>query len=142
MTQAATPPKMFWFLSGAALLWNLLGVMAFVMQVTMSETAMAALPAAEREIFENFPLWALAAFAVAVFAGALGSLLLLLRKGLAVPVFGLSLAGIIVQQIHGYFVADGLQFGAARMILPLMTLLIAGALIWYANHARSNGWIQ
>ena len=66
-----------WFMVVAVLLlvWNLLGVMAYIMQVTMSPETLAALPDAQRQLYENTPAWATAAFAIAVSGGALGCLL-------------------------------------------------------------------
>ncbi len=51
------------------------------------------------------------AFAVGVFGGALGCLLLLARRAIAVPVFALSLAGYLALYagdiLHGVFAAMG-----------------------------------
>ena len=50
MSNNAPQPRPKWFTPIAWLLfvWNLLGLMAFVMQVTMSPEQLAALPEAER----------------------------------------------------------------------------------------------
>jgi hypothetical protein len=137
------PPRSFWLISIVALLWNLLGVMAYLMQVTISEEALAAMPEAERMLYENIPAWAMAAFAIAVFAGALGSLLLLLRKGVAVPVFVLSLAAIVVQMFHNLFIADTVEvMGTPAVAFPLIVIVIAVFLAWYSQTARRKGWLR
>ena len=51
--QSTKPPKSFWILSGVALVWNLMGVMAYVVQSLMPDEAIAALPVAERALYEN-----------------------------------------------------------------------------------------
>ncbi len=138
----ATPPRGFWIVSGLFLLWNLLGVMAYLLQVTMSEEAMAALPEAQRNLHLGTPAWAIGAYAVAVFAGTLGCVFLLLRKSWAVPVLILSLAGVIVQMVHAFFLTPALEvLGAGSLVMPF--LITAGAifLIWYALKARGKGWI-
>ena len=73
-----TAPKWFMVVAAVLLVWNLLGVMAYVMQVTMSPETLAALPQEQRQLYESTPAWATAAFAVAVNFGALGCVLLLL----------------------------------------------------------------
>ena len=74
------PPRSFYIIGIAALIWNLIGVMAYVMQVTMSDAAMAALPAEQQAFIQNSPVWVTAAYAIAVNAGALGCVLLLVRQ--------------------------------------------------------------
>ena len=82
---------MFYLISGAAFLWDLLGVSVYVQTVTISPDALAALPDAQRALYENMPTWATSAFAIATSGGALGTLLLLLRKAIALPVLIVSL---------------------------------------------------
>ena len=136
-------PRSFWIISGVALAWNLTGVAAYIAQVTMTEDALMALPEAERMLFENMPAWATGAFAVAVFGGALGSLLLLLRKSWAVPVFIASLAGIVVQLYHSFFIARSIEvYGPGGLIMPAMVLVIGVFLVWYSRSATAKAWIS
>ena len=136
-------PTSFYIISGAALVWNLLGVMAYVMQVTMTQEAMTALPEAERMLLENAPVWATSAFAIAVNGGALGCLLLLLRQTWAFPVLVASLVGVLLQMYHSFFIADSIEvYGPGGMIMPAMILVIAIFLVWYSKGAKEKGWIN
>ncbi len=136
-------PIWFWVIAGVALVWNALGVMAFVMQVTMSPEALAALPEAERALYETFPAWALVAFAAAVFGGAIGSLLLILRKALAYPVLILSLAGIVIQMIYNFFIAETMDvYGPGSTIMPIMVLAIGVFLVWFSKSSKQKGWLH
>ena len=109
----------------------------------MSDEAIAALPEAERALYETVPIWATAAFAVAVFGGALGSLLLLLRRKLAEPVLIASLAGIVVQFVHSFFIAKSMAvYGPGSIIMPVMVILIGVALVWFAQKAGKAGWLR
>jgi len=76
-------PTWFNVVAAVMLVWNLLGVMAYIAQVTMTPETLAALPEAERQLYASTPVWATAAYAIAVNGGALGCLLLLLKKNLA-----------------------------------------------------------
>ncbi len=79
------PPRWFWMVSGVGLVWNLLGVAAFLGQMTMD---LSSLPAAEWAFYESTPVWATVAFAVAVSGGVLGCGALLLRRRLTYAFFG------------------------------------------------------
>lgn len=134
-------PIWFWIVVGGLLVWNLIGVMAYITQVTMSPEALAALPDAQRQIDENTPEWAIAAFAIAVNGGALGCLLLLLRKNLAGLFLWLSLAGVLVQMYHSFFTNRLFEvFGAGGMLLPFMVVVIAIYLVTLASRAKTNRW--
>lgn len=136
-------PASFWVISVSALIWNLLGMMAYVMQVTMDEAALGAMPAAERAVYESMPAWAVSAFAIAVTAGVLACLVLLLRKAWAIPLFILSLAAVIVQDIGSLFVAGALQgMGLTSVIMPIVVLAIGIYLVIYSRSARDKGWIR
>jgi len=80
MTTTTKPATWFWIVSVLALLWNAMGDMAYIAQVTMSADALQALPEKERALYESLPTWATAAFAIAVWGSTLGCILLLLRK--------------------------------------------------------------
>ncbi len=136
-------PKSFYWIAGVALIWNLLGVGAYVSQVTMSPDALNALPEAERALYENVPAWATAAFAIAVNGGALGCLLLLLKKAIATPVLIASLAGVIVQMYHSFFIANSIEvYGPGGMVMPISIVIIGVYLVWFSMNAKNKGWIS
>jgi hypothetical protein len=136
------PTSTFWIISGVALVWNLIGLMFYYLNVTMTPEAMATLTAAQQEFFSTTPTWATSAYAIAVTTGVFGSLFLLLRKAWAVPLFAVSLAGIVVQQFHAFFLANGLEvWGTGGIYLPAAVLIIGIALLWYSRGVRAKGWI-
>ena len=134
-------PTWFMVVSGVLLVWNLLGVMAYIAQVTMTPEALAALPDVQRQLYETTPEWATAAFAVAVNGGALGCLLLLLKRNLAAIFLQLSLVGVIVQMYHSFFMTNSYEvFGPGEMVMPVMVLLIAIYLVTLAAKAKARRW--
>ena len=136
-------PTWFWIVAVAALLWNLLGVMAFVGQVTLTPEALAKMEPGERALYENVPIWATIAFALAVFGGALGCVLLLLRKGLASTVFLISLIGIVVQMGYNFLLSGSLAvYGPGALAMPVMILIIGAGLLLFSKHAAKVGWIS
>ncbi|MCJ7558597.1 MAG: hypothetical protein MUP90_17010 [Gammaproteobacteria bacterium] len=138
-----TVPRSFWVIGGIALVWNLLGLMAYLMQVTIDEATLAAMPTAERAVYESMPTWAVSAFAIAVNAGVLASLLLLLRRTWAVPVFIVSLVAVVIQDAGALFVAGAIEgMAAASAIMPVLVLLIGGYLVVYSRSAKQRGWLR
>jgi hypothetical protein len=79
---------------------------------------------------------------VAVVFGVLGSLALLLRKRLAPALFMVSLLAIVVQ-MAGIFVATPAwqAYGPAGLAMPVMLVVIAVYLYWYAQKAAAKGWL-
>ena len=142
MAAKSSPPVWFWVVSGICLLWNLAGLAAFAMQVTMSPEALAALPQAEKELYETVPAWATAAFALAVVGGTLGCLALLMRKAWATPIFIASLVGILVQNFHSFALSKAPEvFGATAVIMPLFVIVVAVFLVWFSRMAKARDWI-
>ena len=136
-----TVPKWFMIVAVVLLVWNLLGVMAYIMQVMMSPETLAALPQEQRQLYENTPAWATAAFAVAVNFGALGCVLLLLRKNLAGLFLQLSLAGVLVQMFHSFFMSKSFEvFGPGGLVMPVMVIVIAIYLVVLAAKAKTDRW--
>jgi len=136
-------PSWFKIVAIIALIWNLLGVLAFVGQMLITPEMVSALPIAEQELYANTPLWATTAFAIAVFSGAFGSLFLLMRKSIATPLLTFSLVGILVQNVHSFFISNSIEvYGPGGMIMPVMIILLAIYLIWLAKNAQANGWFS
>ena len=143
MNVAAPRPLGFWIVSVLALLWNLVGMAIFFMQINMPPEALAAMPAEQRALYESTPVWVTGAFAVAVFGGAFGSAMLLMRKRLALPLLALSLLGVLVQMGYTYLMTPAFRvYGASGAILPALLVLIALFLVWFARRSVARGWIS
>src|SRR5690606_261878 len=99
-------PRWFKVVAVAALLWSLLGCLALWMDLRLAPGDIAALPEAQQALYAARPGWAVAATAVAVGAGTLGSLGLLLRRKWAMPLLFLSLAGILFQDVVLFLLVD------------------------------------
>jgi hypothetical protein len=129
----------FWAVSAVALVWNLMGVINFFMQ--MNPDMIASYRDSERAIIEGRPVWATGSFVIAVFGGALGSILLLLRKSAAYYMFIASLAGVVVTMIHT--LGRGIDFGPGEILgILLMPIVVAAFLIWYSKQAQNKGWVN
>ncbi|MBV1922925.1 MAG: hypothetical protein KUG68_02735 [Flavobacteriaceae bacterium] len=143
MTTTNKPKVAFWIIAIIALIWNAMGVMAYIGQAYMTDDAKALLPEAQRELYENVPAWATAAFAIAVFGGLLGSLALIIKKKWAIPLFLLSLLGVLVQMVYNFFLSNNMDvYGPGGYIMPIMVIIIAIFLYMYSKKAKTNGWLN
>jgi hypothetical protein len=138
-----TAPMWFSVAGVLALFWNLMGVFAYLAQVRMTEADFAALPEAQRLLYETTPAWATGAFALAVFAGTLGCLLLILRKSLAAALLIISLLAVLVQMFHAFFMSKFFEvFGSDGMIMPVMVIAVAFFLVWMAEKGKKYNWLS
>jgi len=136
-------PKWFWAVAVLAVVWNLLGVMAYLADVYQTSEDLEALSATVQRLYALRPAWAVAAFAVAVFAGLLGSVLLLLRKRLASAILLISLISILVQNVYWFGMAKAhTLFPASQQLMPFMVIVIAVLLIWFSRSSAQKGWLD
>jgi len=134
------PDNGFWIIGIVALIWNLMGVFAYLKQAYLTEEDLMAMPVAEQALYQNIPAWVTGAYAIAVFGGALGCILLLLRKKLAGSLFLISLVGIVLQMSYNIFMSKAADvYGPGDMIMPAMVMLIGIFLFWYAKKKTATG---
>lgn len=108
----------------------------------MSEETKAVLPEAQQALYATQPAWVTGAFAIAVFTGLAGSIALAWRKGLATPIFALSLVAVVVQLSYVLVLSNVLEvMGPNGAVLPLAIVVIAAALIWFSARAKAKVWI-
>ncbi len=123
--------------------WNLLGVAMFFMQTGLDPVEVAALPEQQRMVHEAMPKWLAVFYGIAVFAGLLGSLGLLLRRRWSIPVLAVSLAAVLVQMSVLYLVTPAWQAsGAPGAAMSLLIAAIAAFLLVYAQRASTRGWLR
>jgi len=126
----------FWVICILALIWNVMGSMNYLMQ--MNPEMLANYPEAAKSLVESRPAWATGAFAIAVFGGVIGDILLILRKTVAYYLFIASLLGVIVTNIHTVQVTSAVDI----WIGSAMSLAVAAFLIWYSKLVKGKGWVS
>ena len=124
-------------------LWNGIGVAAFFSQIMMTPEMIAQLPEAQQAVYRDIPVWSYSAYALAVFGGLIGSILLALGKKLAFPVLVLSLAGVIVQQYYNFVVIDAIGImGWGIVVMPVIVTTIALLLVLISQRGVRAGWLH
>ena len=139
MTESTTnkPSIWFWIVSVIALVWNGMGVNAYLQQAYNTESYQTMYSEEQLEIASNMPSWVTAAFAIAVFTGALGAIGLLLRKSWSVKLWLLSLLAVIIQM--GYILINGY---ASSIGMTIMIIVFAFIFVWFARKSEANGWLS
>ena len=136
-------PTWFWLIAAIMLIWNAMGIFAFISQMSMTQEAIDALPTAERELHAKYPMWTKIAFAIAVFGGLLGCIALLLKKKIAKPIFIISFVGIVIQMFHSLLIAKATDvYGPGAAAMPAMLIVLGAFLIWFSNHGIKKNWLS
>jgi len=137
-------PWHLWLVGVLAVAWNAIGAFDYLMTETRNATYMGSFTAEQLAYIDSFPKWAIATWALGVWGGVLGGILLLLRRRLAVPVFAVSLASAAITFLYNFALSDGLKVmgGGAALILPAGILLIAVLLLVYSRKQGRNGVLR
>ena len=128
----------FWVIGTVALMWNAMGVVNIVMQ--MNPDVLATYPESHRAIVASQSGWIAASVTIAIFGGAIGCVLLLLRKAGAIYLFFASLIGTIVVVAHTLSLPIVLSGFDITMII-VMPVVVAVLLAWYSKWTAMRGWI-
>lgn len=135
----------FWLTIGAiiAIVFELIGVGGFILDVLQSPEQLARLPLDQQLLRAATPSWIFIAYAVAVFAGLAGALGLLLRRNWCIPMLGLSLLAVVVQ-----FGSLNFLPRLHRLVQPqttmvgLIVFMICAAIYLLAFQAQRRGWLR
>lgn len=139
------PGTLYYVIVGVFLTWNLIGMMLYYQQMTLTPEIMvsAGMSDAEMAWVEATPTWANAAYAIAVTLGVLASILMLLRRKEAVPAYMVSLAAIIVQDFESFVLRNPIEtWGTNAYYVPTAVLIIAIVEIWYSRSSKAKGWLS
>ena len=139
------PGTAFWVIAGLLAVWNLSGLyMYYQMSITTPEQLQAAgYNTAQIAHVLGTPAWAHSAYAIAVNAGVLGVIFLMLRKNWAIPMFVLSLVGALLQDLDAYVLRGALEhFDAVWLVIPIAVVVICAFEIWYSLRVRAKGWLS
>jgi len=133
-------PKHLWVVGGLALLWNAIGAFDYLMTRMQNEAYMGQFSPEQIEYFTGFPTWVVFFWAIAVWGAVLGSVLLLLRKKLAAPVFLASFASMVVTSLHNFLLTNGLEvMGVRGAVFSVVVFVVALGLWLYAKGMADRG---
>ena len=140
----ARTPVHLWIVGLLGLLWNAMGCFDYLMTVTSNQTYLGKMPADTVAYMASLPKWLTAMWALGVWGGLAGSVLLLIRSRHSVLAFGLSLIGAVVGL--GYQMVMTTQPASmkagAMAVMPWLIILICAFLLWYSWSADKKGLLR
>jgi hypothetical protein len=133
----AKAPWHLWLIGVFALLFNSIGVFDYVMSKVQGPSYMAKAGMTPEQIayYARMPAWMTAVWAIGVFGAFLASILLLMRRKSAFPVFGVSLAAFLISLLYTYVLTDGGTIMGQQM--AIVSAVIAILLLFFAWYARA-----
>ena len=144
MTDARFSPRPLagWYWAGAfaSLLFMLVAVVGYLVDVTGDPSQ---LPLDQRVVAEARPIWAMAAYAIAVWAGLAGAILLVLRRKLAQPLLLVSLVAAVITFMP-YAIVPGVRDNISTndVAFAIAILAITWTIFWFARHSSQRGWLR
>jgi hypothetical protein len=135
-------PAAGWFMIAAvaSLLFMGLGCILYLRQVFADPNAMSLDQAAA---MAAQPTWVTAAFAVAVWVGLIGAVLLVMKRRAAQWALLVSVVAVLVW-LAGLLVVAPLReaMSANDLIVALVVSALTWTIYWFARHSRQRGWLR
>jgi hypothetical protein len=138
-------PWHIWLIGVIAVLFNSIGVFDFIMSMAQGAQYQASAGMSPDQIahYQAMPSWMTVVWAVGVFGAFLASILLLLRRKLALPVFVLSLAAFFISLIYTYILTDGgTVMGRQMAITSAVIAALLAFFCWYSRFMAKRGVLR
>lgn len=140
---AQKPPVWLYIVGVILLLWGLAGCWAFYLHVTVGPAIDPSATDWDRAYFAALPGWFNIDYAVAVGAGLLGSIALLLRSKWAVTLYWLSLIAVVIQFGWIFLATDMIAVkGMWVTCFPAFIFAMAVFEVWVSSRAKRRGWLS
>ena len=129
-------PWHLWLVGVVAVLFNAIGVFDFVMTLAQGAAYQASAGMTPEQIahYQQMPAWMTVDWAVGVFGALAASVLLLLRKQLALPVFIASLVAFVISLLYTYVLTNGGAVMGSQMAIA--SAVIAGLLMLFSVYTH------
>jgi hypothetical protein len=138
----APQPIARWFMIGAVVSLLLMALPAIGALIHLT-TDPATLTLDERAQFEAEPLWMVLAFGLTGLAGAIGGVMLVLRRKAAEPLILVAMVAIAIW-FAGLFVNAQLResLDTGQIAIAIVIVAIVWTIYWFARHSRMRGWLR
>lgn len=131
------PPLFFWAVSVIAVVWYSFGVYNYLLQATMTTEGLDQLSNSDQNLYSDLPAWYISAFAIAVFAGLIGAIGLLIRKRWAYVIFIIAFLATGIQQ---FYVLT--EINPRDIFISLSSIVIVVFLVWFSKRASARLWLK
>lgn len=137
-------PWHLWLVGVVALLWNGLGCLDYTMTQVQGDAWLANMDPTELQMayFHGMPAWTDAAWAIGVWGGLLGGLLLLLRRKWALHAFVASFLGWAAGAVYTFGLSNGMEAMGPWWPMLLAKGAICVVFVWYALSMGRKGVLR
>lgn len=135
-------PWHLWAIAVVAVFWNGFGGYDYVMTQTGNAAYLAQFTAEQRAYFDNYPMWMEAVWAIGVWGGVLGAVLLLLRNKLALPAFLTSLIAFAVSVVYGQMSGGSALMGTTGMVFSGLIFVLGLIFVMYSRTMIRKGVLR
>lgn len=138
------PPVLFWVMGVLFLLWAIMGCSIYLMEKMMTDEAVLKRGGQVMlDASHAYPIWAAAAYAVAVWGGLLATILFLLRRKLSIILFCVSLisAFICFIPIFTYSIMKE-AYGSSFWVMPLIVVVIGIFEVFFSSKQSAKGILR
>ena len=142
MKMTTATPWHLWAVGMLALLWNGFGGYDYVMTQTNNAAYLAQFTPEQRAYFDSFPMWMDAIWAIGVWGGVLGSVLLLLRSKWAFHAFLASLVAFAVSVVYGQTSGGAAVMGTTGVVFSAVIFLLGLGFVMYSRMMTRKGVLR
>jgi hypothetical protein len=135
-------PWHLWLVGVLAVFWYGFGGYDYVMTATRNAAYFKDYPPEIVAYWFALPAWFVAVWAISVWGGLLASVLLLLRRRWAVPLYWISLVALAITFVWTLFIADAPEMPDYAMWMSAAVAIIAIALPLYAGWLARKGVLR
>jgi cation transport ATPase len=138
----APQPLARWYII-AAVVSLVLMALPLVGAVVHLTTDPATLPLDERAQYQAEPMWMVLAFGLSGLVGAIGGLMLILKRRSAEALLLVALIAIAAW-FAGLFVNGALRdlLSTGQIAVAIVVVAVVWTIYWFARHSRQRGWLR
>ena len=142
MTIKVKPPVWFWAVAMLLLLWSFAGAASLWMHMTYNPDDPAN-PAYDNQLYKSLPGWLNWVYAAAIGTTIGGAIALLVRHGVAVPLYAIALVAVVIQFGWTLGATDLIAVKGWGVAVGPVAVIVAFAVVglWFARLSRGRGWI-
>ena len=135
-------PAWFWVIAAISLVWNIMGCVIMLSEVFSQEAMIESMTDEQKEWVRSTPGWIYLVFAISVSTSVAGSICLLIRNKLSIPLLTISFAAVLIQMVYTMLIAGGLQvMGPSGAVMPTVVITLSVVWLLFSLLSKNKGWL-
>jgi hypothetical protein len=142
MTIYQKPNAFYYIISVFFLLWNLIGVAFFFVELLAPDMVTQAMSEEQVTLYNSRPVWYMTNYGVAVFGGIAACIALLIKNKFAVIVAFISFFALVISTAYNFYAGSWNMVGTGDRVMFLLVPFLGLLLYLYTRFARAKGWLK